>query len=51
VDISESLKKRVLAAGFYMAHMQDETFLVWAYPMSFRQSVFKPDGVYGRQFP
>ena len=26
VDISEALKKRVLAAGFYMARIQDETF-------------------------
>ena len=26
VDISESLKKRVLAAGFYVARIQDETF-------------------------
>ena len=39
VDISEALKKRVLAAGFYMARIQDETFSLDV-PDEFRAKCF-----------
>jgi hypothetical protein len=39
VDMSEMLKKLVLAAGFYVARIQDET-LCWIRLTSFKQSIF-----------
>jgi hypothetical protein len=38
-DISETLKKRVLDAGFYVAHIQDETFSLDT-PQGFKAKAF-----------